>query len=132
MTDYLVCRTREFPIQLAISEAEQEQGLMWKLAPQPMAFPSKSSGVRKFWMKNTPAPLDIIFCHSNQIVEIVRGEPLSLDLVGPDAPTDLVVELPAGMARQCQLEVGNFLKIKYSLASLAKLFAEKIRENSGA
>ena len=48
-------------VSLAITKREQDQGLKGIEQPTLMAFPYKQAGVRKFWMQETPKPLDIIF-----------------------------------------------------------------------
>jgi uncharacterized membrane protein (UPF0127 family) len=60
-------------------------------------------------MKNTQTPLDIVFCRTNHVVGIFKGEPFSTKLIGPDEPSDLVVELPAGTAASLGLSVGDYV-----------------------
>jgi uncharacterized membrane protein (UPF0127 family) len=99
-----------FPTEVAITEAEQNRGLMFREWPPPiMVFPYKSAATRRFWMKNTISPLDIVFCKANYVVGIFKGEPLSTKLLGPDEPSDLVVELPAGTASRLGLSVGDYV-----------------------
>jgi uncharacterized membrane protein (UPF0127 family) len=96
-----------FPTLIAVTEEEQARGLMFREWPPPvMAFPSKL-GVRKFWMKNTYCPLDIVFCRGGKIIQICRGEPLSTMAVGPNHPSDLVVEFPAGTMDKYGVRVGD-------------------------
>jgi uncharacterized protein len=99
-----------FPTLVARTEAEQQVGLMHKPWPPPiMCFPYETAGIRRFWMKNTISPLDIIFCNANKVIGIYRGEPLSTSLIGPSEASDLVVELPAGMADRMGLKIGDYV-----------------------
>ena len=121
--DKLIYKQNSLPIKIAITENEQQTGLMYQKWPPPMmAFPSDKPAIRKFWMKNTPSPLDIIFCNSNTIVGIEKGKPFSSDHVGPDCLVDLVVELPFGTAQKLGMRTGDPISISYSLQTIAKMF----------
>lgn len=125
--DRVVLGKTELPVLVAITEDEQVQGLMYKSWPPPvMAFPFDRPSVRKFWMRNTISPLDIIFCKANKVVSIEEGIPLSLKLVGPDEPVDLVVELPKGTSKKLGILVGDFVDIKYSIQTLSKKYTKKL------
>ncbi|MFA5758037.1 MAG: DUF192 domain-containing protein [Clostridia bacterium] len=96
--------------QTVIAETEQEQqyGLMWKEWPPPiMSFPYSQASYHKFWMKNTISPLDIVFCRSGSVVGVFKGTPLSTELIGPNEPSDLVVEFPAGYADKYGIVIGS-------------------------
>jgi len=122
--DKVVFGKHELPTLVAITEDEQVQGLMYKSWPPPiMSFPFKQSKVRKFWMRNTISPLDIIFCRGNKVISIISGEPLSLKQVGPDEPCDLVVELPKGTAENIGITAGSIVKLQLSTNTLAKKYA---------
>lgn len=112
---------QSFPALVAVSLEEQMQGLMFRPWPPPvMCFPYKEAEVRKFWMKNTPSPLDILFCRGNRIISICRGEPLSTELIGPDEHSDLVIELPAGTAEEKGIKVGDSATLYYTPATAAR------------
>ena len=118
--DEVVIGKKSFPALVAITSEEQNQGLMWKKWPPPvMAFPSNPQ-VRKFWMKNTPSPLDIVFCRGNRIISICKGEPFSTSLIGPDDATDLVIEFPAGTIESIGVGVGDAATLKYSAKTAAR------------
>ena len=109
------------PTKVAVSPPEQERGLMHQAWPPPiMAFPYDNPGIRKFWMKNTPSPLDIIFCFGGVVVGVYEGKPMSTVLVGPNFITDLVVELPKGMAERLNVKAGTDINILYSLKTIAR------------
>jgi len=110
MDDAISIKGQVFPALVAITEEEHRKGLMYQKWPPPiMAFPYKRAAPRRFWMKNTQTPLDIVFCRANRVVGIFKGEPFSTKLVGPDEPSDLVVELPAGTAASLGLSVGDYV-----------------------
>lgn len=109
-----------FDTLVAVSDKEQMRGLMDRPWPPPvMCFPSKA-GYRKFWMKNTPSPLDIIFARDHKIVGIFKGEPMTTMSVGPDSMSDLVIELPYGTAKKLGISVGDDVKLCYSIDTFAK------------
>ena len=110
-----------FTTLVAVSEEEHRKGLMGKQWPPPiMAFPYKKAEIRKFWMKNTPSPLDILFIRSGHIIDICQGHPHSLSTVGPDEPSDLVVELPAGSAKDFGISIGDDVTLYYSINTAMK------------
>jgi len=76
-----------------------------------MSFCYEFPAIRKFWMKNTYLPLDILFCRAGEILAIDQGNPLSLDLVGPDLESDLIIELPQGLSRDLGLKIGTKVSI---------------------
>src|ERR1700749_4156598 len=104
--DYIVINENIIGTIVAVTEAEHARGLMFKPWPQPvMTFPYRKAEARKFWMKNCPGPLDLIFCRAGKVIKIVTGQPYSELHIGPDEPTDLVVEMPAGMAKILNINV---------------------------
>lgn len=123
MSDRVIIGDKQFDALMAITAEETEDGLMYKPWPPPvMAFPFATASVRKFWMKNTLSPLDIVFCRQGKIIGIFAGEPLSLDYVGPDEPCDLVVEFPIGTAQRNNISVGDKVKLSYSVPTMSKRF----------
>lgn len=106
---------------VALTDEEQQQGLMRKPWPPPiMSFPYETAQIHKFWMKDTFCPLDIVFCRDDQVIALSAGEPLSLKHIGPDVPSDLVVELPRGMAHNLGIVPGTPAKLVCGLFTLAK------------
>lgn len=121
--DFIKLGDIELYAKVAVTPEEQSKGLMEVTWPPPiMVFHYNKSGIKKFWMKNTPSPLDILFCRNNKIVEIKKAKPFCLDLIEPSEDVDLVVELPSGMASIIGVTVGQELDVKYSMATLCKIF----------
>ena len=122
MSDVVSIKGQAFPALVAVTAQEQERGLMFQKWPPPiMVFPYQREGYHKFWMHNTPSPLDIIFAKGNSVIGIFKGEPLSTKLIGPDQPSDLVIELPAGTASDLGLSVGDYVSFAPTKETLAKL-----------
>lgn len=128
MIDTVSINGQVFPTKVAITDAEQRKGLMFQEWPPPiMVFPYQTAGLRRFWMKNTISPLDIVFCRANEVVGIFKGEPMSTKLVGPDTPSDLVVELPAGTVDRLGLQVGDYVGYSPTRETLAKQVVSGVR-----
>lgn len=110
-----------FDTLVAITPDEHMTGLMNREWPPPvMTFPYKKAEIRKFWMKNTISPLDIIFIKSNKVAGIYEGKPLSLQMIGPDEPTDMVVELPLGTVAKLGISIGDNVKLCYSVQTAVR------------
>lgn len=124
MDDLLIIGKYKLPVKVALTKEEQRNGLMFQSQPHPiMVFPYDKLAVRKFWMKNTPSPLDIVFCKNNKIIEIHEGIPYSEASIGPDCPVDLIVEFPKGMVEKLAIAPGQDIRIKMGIETVAKKFA---------
>ncbi len=133
MNDKIVIGNSEFDVVVADTEQQQAKGLMGIPWPPPiMVFPYNFPGTRKFWMKNTISPLDIIFCNAGKIVAIYEGEPMSTRNIGPDTPCDLVVEMPKGMANNKGIKIGDAIKLHRSLISIAKQYEKGLIKKFGS
>lgn len=125
--DKIILGNNEFETVVAVTPTEHQRGLMFKQWPPPiMSFPYDEPAFRKFWMKDTPSPLDIVFCNNKKIVAILKGTPMSLSSVGPDTPCDLVVELPEGMANEYKISVGDRAELFCSLKTISKKINYKL------
>lgn len=119
----------KFATLVAVTPQEHETGLMWKKWPPPiMVFPYNNASIRKFWMKNTLSPLDILFCRGNKIIDICYGEPMSTKLIGPNVPTDLVIELPHGTAQTYGIRAGADVKLLFSTKTIARDINNTIKQ----
>lgn len=104
-------KNSEFSVLLAITAEEQERGLMEQKWPHPsMAFVYQQPRYSSFWMKNTPSPLDIVFCLDGKITKICKGEPYSTDLIHGGL-SDLVVEFPYGTCKDYGLTEGSEINL---------------------
>jgi hypothetical protein len=99
---------KKYEIHVTEDELEKSKGLMFKSPPiHPLAFPYEYSGYLRFWMKNTIAPLDIVFCHNNKIISIEEGIPLNTRPVGPNKLCDLVIEFNKDFVKEEKIKVGD-------------------------
>lgn len=130
--DIVVIRTHDgshrFNVELAVSEEERAQGLMFRkdLAPNAgMLFLYNQDQAVTFWMKNTYLPLDMIFIASDgKITQIVRrAQPLSENLIPSNTYVRGVLEVNAGIADRLDIEPGDqvdFRSLKTPGAASAK------------
>lgn len=126
---YIYVSDNIFSTLLAISEEEQQRGLMEQVWPPPvMTFVYSSPKVNKFWMKNTPSPLDIVFCSKGQVSQICLGEPYSTSIIGDDRFSDLVIEFPRGTVVSSGIKLGHHVGVvRPTEDELKKIIVEKSR-----
>lgn len=124
---YIHISNNIFPTLFAISEEEQAVGLMGKEWPPPvMSFIYTSPKYNKFWMKNTPSPLDIVFSHQGIITQICKGEPHSTAMIGDDRLSDLIIEFPHGTVISSGIKLGHKVGlVKPTAEELKRIIAEK-------
>jgi uncharacterized membrane protein (UPF0127 family) len=127
-TGYLEINNSIFNTLLAISSDEQEQGLMFESWPPPiMSFIYASPRPVSFWMKNTPSPLDIVFCYDGKIKKIAKGEPFSTASISSNCEVDLVVEFPYGTMSSLGVSQGHKLELfNPSKKELNKILSKNI------
>ena len=115
-------------IQLEVARTPQQQsrGLMGRPPLPPlrgMWFPYNEPMVLKFWMHQTPAPLDMLFLRGGRVIAIEANTTpcprLPCRSYGPDEPADGVVELAAGEAQRLGLRVGSAAVIRPRAAAPA-------------
>jgi len=93
---------------VAETSEEQELGLMYKKPPAPtMLFLYFKPRDVSFWMKNTPAKLDIVFCKDGKVIDIKVGEPMSTTLIKPNSAVDLVIEFNYGIVSTFGFKIGD-------------------------
>ena len=102
----------EFDVELAVSERQQSQGLMYRRAMAINAGMLFDYGVPRhiqMWMKNTYIPLDMIFIdRQGKILNIVeRTIPHSEAIVASKGPARAVLELNSGMASRLGARIGD-------------------------
>jgi hypothetical protein len=103
---------QKFSIELALSDAQMEQGLMFRrsLAPNAgMLFDFRSLTNVSMWMKNTLIPLDMLFLDTQgRIIDIhERAVPYSTDVIAAKAPARYVIELNGGTAARLGIKPGD-------------------------
>ena len=92
-----------FTVKLAKNTSHRRYGLMF--TPDlpdrhGMLFVFETDAVRRFWMKNTQIPLDILFFDSaGHLVNVIRSaEPFSLNPRASTGPARYVLEINGGVA----------------------------------
>jgi uncharacterized protein len=113
---------QHFAIELAQSEQQMMQGLMYRraLAPEAgMLFEYPKPQPVSFWMKNTLIPLDMLFIGADgRILEIhERAIPLSLEPITCDRQVLGVLEVNGGTAERLGLKPGD--RIRHALFGTA-------------
>ena len=112
--------SRVYHIEVAVTPEQAETGLMYRTSlPQGhgMLFPFKPPRPVSFWMKNTKIPLDILFVKDGRLLRAFQdiqpclSEPCPT--YGMPGLIDMVLELPAGTARQDQLVVGMPVEVRW-------------------
>lgn len=101
-----------FMVEMALSAAQRERGLMFRDdlgSNEGMLFTSGSDEKIAMWMKNTKLPLDMIFISADGIVAKIaeNAEPQSLKVISSDMPVRAVLEVKAGTVRRLQIKPGN-------------------------
>jgi uncharacterized protein len=109
---------QKFTIELALSDAQMEQGLMFRrsLAPNAgMLFDFKRPTNVTMWMKNTVIPLDMLFLDEHgRIIDIhERAVPFSTDIIASKAPSRYVIELNGGTAARLGIKSGDQVTSPY-------------------
>lgn len=104
--------TTSINIELARSEKETQQGLMYRTNmtdQQGMLFLFSTSEPRSFWMKNTVISLDILFVDENYRITTIRPntKPFSQDPVRSNGNAMFVVEVNAGFCERYGVQVGD-------------------------
>ena len=101
-----------FDVELAVTERQQSQGLMFRrsmTANAGMLFDYGALKQIQMWMKNTYIPLDMIFIDSNgKVINIVeRTIPESLIIISSRGRARAVLELNSGTASRLGIKKGD-------------------------
>lgn len=104
--------TRSLDVELAITHAQQAQGLMYrtKLADgEGMLFLHDAPREVRMWMRNTYIPLDMVFIRADGTVHRIaeRTEPLSDTVIASEGEVTAVLELNGGAAGRLGLKPGD-------------------------
>jgi uncharacterized membrane protein (UPF0127 family) len=100
-----------FRVEVARTVEEQQKGLMFRTSMGPdegMLFPSDVPAVRRFWMKNTVIPLDIVFIGPDHLISNIAANavPYSEEPIPSAGAAIAVLELNGGRARQLGIMPG--------------------------
>jgi uncharacterized membrane protein (UPF0127 family) len=102
-------------VEIADTPETQMKGLMGRSElriNQGMLFIFKQLKARKFWMKNTPISLDIIFIGGDEcIVNIAESTtPMSRQNYRSKGPIKYVVEVRSGFAKQFKIDSSTCIR----------------------
>ena len=102
-------------VEIASTAVEQEQGLSGRTAlaaDSGMLFPFSVPARPGFWMPNMNFPLDFIYIHQNQVVEIKENiRPAALPVpFYPAQDIDAVLEVNAGWVSAHGVKAGDVVK----------------------
>ena len=102
----------KFTVELAVSDKEQERGLMFRrrmAADAGMLFDYKRPQIITMWMRNTLIPLDMIFIGADgKIINIAqRTVPGSLDSIPSRTPALAVLEVNGGTSSRLKIKPGD-------------------------
>lgn len=106
-------------LEVARTPEQQAKGLMYR-PPLPdnqgMLFHFPSPQPVRFWMKNVPVPLDMVFLQNGVVQYIEASAPPCprepCPTYGPNVPIDMVIELRSGRAAELNLRDGDVIKIE--------------------
>ena len=107
----------DFDVEVATTPAEQETGLMFRPSVPPdggMLF--DWGGVRdsSMWMRNTIAPLDMLFINPDGSIRHIAEDttPRSLAVIPSGGAVRATLELAAGTAARLHIKVGDKVEAK--------------------
>jgi uncharacterized protein len=108
----------KFTIELALTDAQMEQGLMFRTsmpADHGMLFDFKAPTKVMMWMKNTIIPLDMLFLDNRgRVIDIhEHALPYSTDVIAAKAPARYVIELNGGTAARLGIKPGDQVTSPY-------------------
>lgn len=108
-----------YRVELAISDAERQQGLMGRrslAATAGMLFDFGATQPIAMWMRNTHVALDMLFAdETGRIVDLIaHTTPLSETLLRPRVPARYVLEVAAGQAAAHGIAIGDRLEFRIS------------------
>ncbi len=118
-TSQLTIETRRgafaFEVELAITPAERQQGLMYRktlAADRGMLFDFGKASPVSMWMRNTYLSLDMVFIRdSGEVARIAAAtEPMSETIIPSGEPVRAVLELPAGTSQRLDLQPGDRIR----------------------
>ncbi|HEY1096802.1 MAG TPA: DUF192 domain-containing protein [Alphaproteobacteria bacterium] len=104
----------DFDVEIADEFRELEHGLMERQSMPPnhgMIFLFPKNDIVRFWMKNTPLFLDMLFiAEDGHIAKIHhKARPYDESLISSGVPVRAVLEINGGMAKQLGLKEGDKL-----------------------
>ncbi|TCV62243.1 hypothetical protein EDE05_13152 [Neorhizobium sp. R1-B] len=105
-------KTHEFSVELAVTDAQRAQGLMFRKTMPPdhgMLFDFGEARPVAMWMENTILPLDMLFIQGDGTISHIRENavPYSRDVIDSRGSVKFVLELNGGRARSLGIKAGD-------------------------
>ena len=102
----------EFSVEMAIKPDQQTVGLMFRPVVPPdggMLFDWGSPRDSQMWMRNTIAPLDMVFINADGTIRSIAENtvPQSLAVIDSRGPVRATLELAAGTTARLNIRVGD-------------------------
>ena len=106
----------QFEVEVARTLEEKRQGLSNRPSLdrfKGMLFVYDQPEKPLFWMKDMEFPLDFVWIQQGRVVDLSQNIPPPKDnngqiaRVSPAEPADWVLEINAGMIKECQIKVGD-------------------------
>ena len=102
----------EFNVEMALTPEQQTVGLMFRKevpADGGMLFDWGAPRESTMWMRNTVAPLDMIFINADGTIRRISENtiPMSLATIDSRGPVRATLEVAAGTARRMNIHVGD-------------------------
>ncbi len=103
---------KRFTIEVATTQQQQEQGLMFRRSLPPdagMLFDFGTTQPAAFWMKNTLIPLDMLFIAADGHIADIheRAVPMSEATIYSKVPVRAVLELNGGTVSRLGIHLGD-------------------------
>jgi uncharacterized membrane protein (UPF0127 family) len=116
-------RRLDFTVEMALTEAQQTIGLMFRPSVPDgtgMLFDWGTPRESQMWMRNTIAPLDMLFINQDGTIRSIAENtvPQSLAVIDSHGPVRATLEIAAGTAEKLDIEVGD--KVEQRLFGTAK------------
>ena len=108
-------RKLEFDVEMALTQEQQTVGLMFRPTVAPtagMLFDWGEVRDSNMWMRNTVAPLDMLFINQDGTIRHIAEHtvPQSLAVIGSDGPVRATLEVAAGTAERLDIRVGDHVQ----------------------
>ncbi|NET71625.1 MAG: DUF192 domain-containing protein [Sphaerospermopsis sp. SIO1G2] len=111
---------KKINLEVATTAEQHMKGLMYRPAladDRGMLFVFPSAKPVRFWMKNVPVALDMVFLQRGVIKYIETSAPPCQSepcpTYGPNVPIDRVIELRSKRATELNLQVGDRINIEF-------------------
>ncbi len=109
-----------FQVEIATTSASQQLGLSGRKSlgqDRGLLFLFDKPDYYSFWMKDMLFPIDIIYIDNEKVVSIIHeAQPpktANPEIFQPDAPSDSVLEINAGLAKKYTIKKGDTVTVKH-------------------